>query len=145
MNFSSLERLPFYSKICVLKQPLTCYRNDLITSTVSVGIPFEPLQIVFWGLSHSIKGEKIGQTFCHREDSLFLKNLVIEVLGPEETILMPAENLAKYLVSPFKLFPDVFHVRQYEKKAANFFLLKRLPLFQKLVFSNNFLGVTEVI
>ena len=87
-TFFSLERLLFFSKLCVFQQLLRCYRSDVITSTVIVGIPFEPLQIVPWGLSHSIIRERMGQ---------------------------------------------------------NNFLLERLLFFQKFVFFNNFLGVTEVI
>ena len=69
-----LERLLF-SKICVFQQLLRCYRSDLITSTVIVGIPFGHLQNVLWGLSHSIIREKMPKSFFHWKVCLFFKNL----------------------------------------------------------------------
>ena len=71
--FFSLEKLPFFSKFCVFKQPLRCHRIDLISSTVIVGLSFGPLPIVFWGLSHSIILEKNRPNFCHRAESFFWK------------------------------------------------------------------------
>ena len=81
----------------------------------------------------------MGQKFCHREESLFLKSLVIEIFGPKETILLPVQYLAKYLVCPHKLFPDGFHVPQYEKKVVKmFFYWKDWLFFQKFLFPITF-------
>ena len=71
--FFSLEKLPFFSKFCVFKQPLRCHRIDLISSTVIVGLSFGPLPIVFWGLSHSIILEKTGQIFVTEQKAFFEK------------------------------------------------------------------------
>ena len=62
----------FFSKIC-FQQPLRCYRNDIITSTVAVPIHVGPLEIVPWVLAHSKKTGKKAKIFCRREDSLFKK------------------------------------------------------------------------
>ena len=63
----------FFSKICVFQQLLRCYRIDLTTSTVNVGLPFGPLPIAFWGLSHSIIREKTGQSFVSGHKAFFEK------------------------------------------------------------------------
>ena len=52
----------FFKKLC-LQQPLSCYRNDLLTSTVIARIPCGPLKIIRWCVSHSIFWEKIGKNF----------------------------------------------------------------------------------
>ena len=76
----------FFSKLCVFKQPLRCYKIDLISSRVNVGLPFGPLPIVFWGLSHSIIREKTGQLFVTGQKAFFEK-VVLKILGPKETII----------------------------------------------------------
>ena len=43
------------------QQPVRCYRNDFITSTVIVKTPFGPPGTVPRGLLHSIVGQKLGQ------------------------------------------------------------------------------------
>ena len=60
--FSSLERLPFFSKLYVFQQLLRCYRSDLITSTKIVGIPFWTLTkcpLRFVTLDYTRKNAKI--------------------------------------------------------------------------------------
>ena len=53
------------------------HRNDLITSTVKVKLLFGPLQIVPWGLSQSITGEKQkGNFFSSRKRLPFFKKFV---------------------------------------------------------------------
>ena len=70
-NLFFTRKIAFSSKFCVFKQPPRCYRIDLISSTVIVGLPFGPLPIVFWGLSHSIIREKTGQTFVTGQKAFF--------------------------------------------------------------------------
>ena len=124
-------------KTLCFQQPLRCNRNDLLTSTVLSRISFVPLQIVPRCLSHSIVREKWAKLFCHREDGLFLKNLVFNFLGPEEMIIYLKQYLSNYILDPYKLLPDTCHVRYYEKKLAkSFSLLERLPVFQNFVFHN---------
>ena len=49
--------------------------------------------------------------------------------------------MSKYLVDPYKMFPDSSHVRYYEKKWAEiFFSLKSLHFFSKIGDFNNLLG-----
>ena len=67
-------------------------KNAIIKSTVIVRIAFEPLQIIKGGLSHSIMRGKKGRKLLPREDSLFLKNLVLDVIGPKETVISLAQN-----------------------------------------------------
>ena len=79
-TFFSLERLPFSSKLCVFQLLLRCYRSDVITSTVIVGIPFGPLQNVPWGLSHSIIREKMAKSFFDWKVCLFFQKFVFNNL-----------------------------------------------------------------
>ena len=54
--------------------------------------------------------------------------------------------MSKYLVDPFKMFPDSSHVRYYEKKwAKTFSSLKSLHLFSKIGDFNNLLGPKKVL
>ena len=62
----------FFSKKLCFQQPLSCYRNGLITSTVFVRLPCGPLKTAPWGLSHSIIWEKTPKSFFLRKDCLFL-------------------------------------------------------------------------
>ena len=86
--FSSLESFLFFQNLC-FQQPLRCYRNDLVTSTVIVKIPCGFLWIVPWGLSDSIKREKIGQKlFLSWKFAFFSKNCVCNnFLGVTEIIV----------------------------------------------------------
>ena len=35
----------------------------------------------------------------------------LDLLGPKEKILSSEQKLSKYFVDPYKLFPDISHVR----------------------------------
>ena len=72
-NLFFTGKIAFFSKLCVFKQPLRCYRNDHITSTLILGLLFGPLSIMFWGLSHSIKREKNRPKVCQLAESIFWK------------------------------------------------------------------------
>ena len=61
----------FFKKLCFIP-PLMSYRNDLKTSTVNVRTHFGPLQIVSWGLSHSITLEIFGQSLFFTGKVAFL-------------------------------------------------------------------------
>ena len=74
--FFFTRKVAFFSKLCVFKQPLRCYRIDLTSSTIIVGLPFGALQTVPWVLSPSIIREKRPKLFFHWKDSLFIQNLV---------------------------------------------------------------------
>ena len=76
------------------------HKNALIGSSVIVRIASEPLQIINGGLSHSIIREKIGQNILPREDSLFLKNLVLDLLGLKKMIISLAQNWSENHVCP---------------------------------------------
>ena len=68
-----------FFKIFCFQQPLRCYRNGLVTSTVFVKKIRRPFWIVPWGLSHSILREKIGQKlFLAGKIALFFKNLSLQ-------------------------------------------------------------------
>ena len=84
-KIASFQKFAFSSTSWVQK-------NAIIKSTIIVRIAFEPLQIINGGLSHSIMREKMGQKLLPREDSLFLKNLVLDFLGPKETVISLAQN-----------------------------------------------------
>ena len=127
--FSSLEKL-FFSKHCVFNQHLRCHGNDLITSTVTIKLHVGPLQIVSWGLSHSITPEKNVKFFCHWKDIVFFgKNVVLDFLGPKEKILSLAQYLLNYLVCPYKLFLHIFNARYYQEKWANNFSYREISFF----------------
>ena len=61
------------------QQPLRCYRNGLVTSTVMVQIPCGPLLIVPRVLPHSIMPERKGQNlFFTVKVAFFSKNLCFQ-------------------------------------------------------------------
>ena len=66
-SFFFTRKVAFFSKLCVFKQPLRCYRIDLTSSTVIVGLPFGALQTVPWVLSPSIIREKRAKSFFSLE------------------------------------------------------------------------------
>ena len=70
----------------------------------------------------------------------------IDLLSPEEMILSFARLMSKSLVDPYKLFADIFHVRQNEKIIAHkiFFIGKISFFFSKICFFNNFLGPNDL-
>ena len=77
-NLFFTGQVAFFFKSLCFQQPIS-HRNDLITSTVKIKLLFGPLQIVPWGLSQSITGEKKkGNFFSSRkrlQGCLFSKNL----------------------------------------------------------------------
>ena len=52
----------------------------------------------------------------------FVSNVSIDFLGPKERFILLAQNISKYLVDPYKMFPDFFRVRLYERKTPKSFL-----------------------
>ena len=149
-TFFSLERLPFSSKLCVFQLLLRCYRSDVITSTVIVGISFGPLQNVPWGLSHSIIREKNGKIFfwleslpffskiCFQQPLRFLK--IWPYYFPSET------QITSWTLTRCSLrFVILDNSIIWEKRPKSFFHWKDCLFFQNFVFSNNFLGVTELM
>ena len=71
--------LLFFKKLC-LQQRLRCYRNDLDIFIVNVSIPWGPLFIVPWGLSHLIMRKKRPKTFIYWKNCFFFfyKNLCFQ-------------------------------------------------------------------
>ena len=69
--FSSLESMHFSFENLCFQQPLRFYRNDLVTSTVSVRSPCGPLWIIPWGLSHSIMRENRPKSFLRWKVCVF--------------------------------------------------------------------------
>ena len=65
-------------------------RNARISSTVFVKLPFRPLQIVVWGLSDSIIGEKIGQICFPTGKVAFFSEIFVfnNLLGPKDLIVL---------------------------------------------------------
>ena len=61
----------FFKNLC-FQQPLRCYRNELITSTVIVKTPFGLLKNVLWGLPHQTNREKMGQNFFFKGNFAFI-------------------------------------------------------------------------
>ena len=122
-----------FLKHCVFNQHLRCHGNDLITSTVTVKLHVGPLQIVSWGLSHSIIPEKNVKFFCNWKDIVFFwKNVVLDFLGPKEKILSLAQYLLNYPVCPYKLFLHIFNVRYYQEKWANNFSYREISFFRNV-------------
>ena len=70
-------KIAFFSYLCFQK-PLRCCRNVLITSTVSVKIPFKLLQFVPWSLSVSIMREKKATKIFLLERLLFLQKFCFQ-------------------------------------------------------------------
>ena len=68
----------FQKKLC-FQQPLICWRNDPIPSTVIVRLSFGPLKTVPWGLSNSNIREKTAQFFSSLEGfPFFFKKLCFQ-------------------------------------------------------------------
>ena len=75
-NIFFTGQVDFFFKNLCFQQPIS-HRNDLITSTVKVKLRFGPLQVVPWGLSQSITGEKKKPTFFSSIERLpFFKKFV---------------------------------------------------------------------
>ena len=77
---------------------------------------------------------------------LFLEMFVsVDLLGATYMFISIAQKKSKHLASPYKLSPDICHVRYHEKKISqNFSSLDRLPFFSKIFVFNNFLGPKEM-
>ena len=137
--FFSLERLPFFSKFCVFKQPLRCYRIDLISSTVIVGLPFGALQTVPGVLSPSIIREKKAKTFFHWKDWLFFSKLCVfqQLLRCYRSDVITSTVIVG---TPFGHFQNVpwglSHSIIREKMPKAFFHWKVCLFIQKFVFHN---------
>ena len=105
------------------QQPLRSWRNDLITSIVSVRLVSGPSKTVPWGLSHSIMKGRIGhKLFFTGKFAFFPKNCVFNnLLAPKELILYFPQYLTEYLMEIYKLFPKVCHNWwNHERLAKNF-------------------------
>ena len=62
----------------------------------------------------------MGQIFISSLKRLFFETFVsIDFLGLKERILSFAQKLSKNHVEPYKVFPDIFLVRQDEKKLGH--------------------------
>ena len=133
--FFSLERLPFFSKLCVFKQLLRCYRSDVTTSTVIVGIPFGPLQNVPWGLSHSIIRERPKSFFHWKVCLFFSKNCFQQPLRFFKIwsyYFRSETQITSWTLTKCSLrFVILDNSIIGEKEAKIFFSLERLPFYSK--------------
>ena len=79
-------KVAFLFKNLCFQQPLMCYRNDLISSTVIARIPVEPLQIVLLTLLHSIIRENVGHNVFFIGNIAFFSELCVfnNLLGPKK-------------------------------------------------------------
>ena len=95
---------------------------------------------------HARQNEKNqAKTFSHRECSLFLKNLVLDILGPREMIIELAQYLSKRLVCHYNLFPEVCDTRYYEKIMSKVFFTGKIAFFSEICVFIKLLGVTVLI
>ena len=79
-----------------------------------------PLYIFPWGLWHSITLGRLGQELLSLWKQLSSETFVsIVLLCPENMILSFAQFMSNYLVDPYRMLPDICHVRYYGKKAQN--------------------------
>ena len=136
--FSSLERLPFFSKLYVFQQLLRCYRSEQITSTVVVRIPFGPLQIFPWGLSDSIIREKQGQNnFFLERLPFFSKPYVFQqLLRCYRSDLITCTKSVGIFFGPLQTVPWVLSPSIIREKSQNLFFTRKIAFFQKFVFNN---------
>ena len=58
-----------------------------------------------------------------------MRNFVLDFLGAKEIIISLAQYLSKYHVCPYELFPDICHVRYYDKKYATIFFPENIASF----------------
>ena len=116
-------------------------QNALISTRQNVKRVCGPLKSVPWRFSHWITRRKKGQKLLSRWKKHFFEMFVfIDLLVPKEMFFSCAQSLSEALVDPYKLFPDICHVRYYEEKWAKVIpSLEPLPLslktlcFQQLV------------
>ena len=125
-----------FQKLC-FQEPLRCYRIDILPSTVTVRTPFQPLKTVFWGLSHSIRREKICQFFFYTgKIAFFFKFFCFQQpLRCNRNDLLTSTVFVKLTCGPLWVESWCFScsiIR--EKKAKILSSLKSLPFFQWLVF-----------
>ena len=128
--------MPFFRSICI-QQPLRCYRNDLVNSTVIVRIPCGLLLIVTWGLSHSIERGKIGQNlFSTGKNAFFSKHLLSTTSKFLQKWSCKFPSFVKILLDPFNLPLRFVTLDNARKKRPKYFLhWAGWLFFQKLVFS----------
>ena len=121
------------------QEPLRCYGNALISSTVFVETPVGHLQIVPPGLPHASTREKWKKIFCHRENCLFLESLLLDFFRSSRndhifacTLLVKIHS-GQLQTVPWHLSCSILR----EKKASKYFSRERLPFFSEIcVFSN---------
>ena len=123
---------PFFSKLCS-QQPLSCYRNDLVTSTVIVKKPlYGPLY--HWRLSCSIMREKVGQNLFFTGNVVFLSNFFCfqqamsvrnDLITSSISARIPCGTI--YVVSWHFSYSIIR-----EKNARIFFSQESLPLLSKI-------------
>ena len=145
---SSLERLLFSSKVCVSNN-LLGPRELILLLPQYLPEHLVDAYILFLEFCHTRKYEKKRpKPFFPLERLPFSSKICVlnNLVGVRETILWFPQYLSEYLLELYKLSPEVCRTRKYENKEAKFFLsLERLLFFQEFVFSNNLLGVTEMI
>ena len=101
-----------------------------------------PLYIFPWGLWHSITLGRLGQKLLSLWKQLSSETFVsIVLLCPENMILSFAQFMSNYLVDPYRMLPDICHVRYYGKKAQNLSFTGSFCLFfSKVCVFNKFIG-----
>ena len=135
----------FFKNMC-FQQFLRCCRNGFITSTVIVKIPFWRLQIILWGLSHSIWREQIGQKNFSLEILLSFQNFVLsttfQVLkkGPYNF----NSKCDKSLWTQINCFLRFMTLDETRKNGPKAFVIVKKLIFEVFV-SIDFLGPKELI
>ena len=126
----------FFSIFFCFWQPLRCFRNDHLTSTVFVRKPCGLSSIVPCDLSHSIiREKKYRNLFFTGKIAFFLKSFCFHHLCCEEMILYLPELLPNYPSEPHESSPEVSHNRFLKKNKPNFFLHMKDCLFSKICVS----------
>ena len=91
--------------------------------------------------------EKLAKIFCHRENSYYFEMfLSCDLLESKGLILSIPPKMSKNIVNPYQLFLGLWNSMIAEKRCHNLFFTGRVVFFSsKHCFSNNLLGVTEMI
>ena len=135
----------FFSKICVFQQPPRCYRSDLITSTKVVGIPFAPLQIVPWALSHSITRGMWPKSFVTRKTAFFEKfgSRLLRSWSNDHIACKGLVKIPCVLISvvPWHLSCSILR----EKLGQNLFFTRKIAFLCKNLFSATSYDLKELI